>query len=408
MNLAGSGVRRQFSGFTAVLGVLIALIVTSCIGRDSSTDVAGDVSPRAASSAVRLTPADDAERRILQALPQVDTSRAIVPLAEIESGGVLPDEGIPSLHDPVFDSIEAASEWLAEQEPVIVLKVAGDARIYPIQILIWHEVVNDDLGGLPVLVTFCPLCNAALAFDRRVDGVERSFGVSGLLRESDLLLYDYTSITLWQQLTGEAIVGTDAGRVLDSLPAQIVSFGDARATYPAALVLSRRTGHDRNYGRNPYGGYDRIDSDPVFSTSFDDGRLPAKTRVLAIEIEGDVVAIPFGMLKDRVVVHAEVGSVSVVALWQPGTSTALDASVIVKGRDVGAAGAFVATLDGAPITFTARRGSIYDLRTGSRWNAAGVAVTGPLKGARLQPVVSGSHFWFAWSVFKPHVRLITE
>lgn len=97
----------------------------------------------------------------------------------------------------------------------------------------------------------------------------------------------------------------------------------------------------------------------------------------------------------------------VVALWQPGTSTALDASVIVKGRDVGAAGAFVATLDGAPITFTERRGSIYDLRTGSRWNAAGGGVAGPLKGARLQPIVSGGHFWFAWSVFKPYVCLVS-
>jgi len=339
-------------------------------------------------------------------LPEVDITRKTVDLTEIESGGVGADSGIPSLHYPTYETVTAASAWVAGREPVVVVEIGGIAHIYPIQILIWHEVVNDEIAGVPVLVTFCPLCNTAIAFDRRVNGEERRFGVSGLLRESDLLLYDYQSITLWQQLTGEAIVGTDAGLRLTFLPAQIVSFQDARETYPDARVLSQMTGHVRPYGLNPYEGYDDIDSGLIFKSSFDDGRLLAKDRVLAVEYLGKAVAFPFQILQRELVMHTEIEDTPVVAFWQPGVATALDSSDIASGRDIGAAGAFIAALDGLPLTFEARAGAIFDVGTGSQWNVLGTATAGPLAGARLQALPGGSHFWFIWAVFKPDTEVI--
>ncbi|MGE3796005.1 MAG: DUF3179 domain-containing protein [Dehalococcoidia bacterium] len=348
-------------------------------------------------------------RAIHTALPDVDLSKRTVSLREIESGGVGADSGIPSIHDPHFESVGEAAEWVTPREPVVTLEVGNEARIYPIQILMWHEVVNDVLGGEPVLVTFCPLCYTAIAFDRRVDGEVRDFGVSGLLRESDLVLYDYQTTTLWQQLTGDAIVGTDAGERLRFLPAQLVAFEDARAQYPDALVLSRQTGFNRAYGSNPYAGYDDIDSGPIFQTSFeDDGRLPAKAQVLTFEVGDEAVAIPFERLSDEVVVEATVGGIPVVALWQPGTNAALDTSSIPDGRDIGAAGAFRAEINGAPVRFEAREGQIYDTGTGSRWNVLGTAVEGPLAGTRLEPLVFGTHFWFIWSIFKPDTNILSE
>lgn len=342
-------------------------------------------------------------------LPDVDLSKRTVPLRELESGGVGADSGIPSIHNPTFESVERAMDWIGPREPVITLEVGGEARVYPIQILIWHEVVNDELGGEPVLVTFCPLCYTAIVFDRRVDGAVREFGVSGLLRESDLVLYDYQTTTLWQQLTGEAIVGIDAGKRLRLLPAQIVAFEDARAQYPDALVLSRETGFSRTYGSNPYAGYDDIDSAPIFTTSFvGGGALPAKAQVLTFEIEEQAVAIPFDRLSQEVVVETSVSGVPIVALWQPGTNAALDERSITDGRDIGSAGAFRAEVDGAPVRFEARDGAISDVGTGSRWNVLGTAVEGPLAGTRLEPLVSGTHFWFIWAVFKPDTVVLSE
>lgn len=372
-------------------------------GRASACHACGCREPRAeVDEAARVT------GLLRRMLPRLDLERALVPLAEIEWGGVQPDEGIPAIHDPEFIDPSEAAEWLRDVEPVILLEVNGEARIYPLQILIWHEVVNDELGGTPVLVTFCPLCYTALAFDRRVEGEPRGFGVSGFLRESDLLLYDYRTHSLWQQLTGEAIIGAETGQTLRFLPAQIVSFADARIAYPQAPVLSRRTGFDREYGRNPYGGYDDINSSPLFTTSSEDGRLPAKARVLAIEVGNDAVAIPFDVLAEQVVVTTLVGDQAVVAFWQPGTTSAVGSTTLADSQDVGSAGAFSPILDGAPLEFVARDGAIFDVASGSRWSVTGVAVDGPLAGTRLQPVMSGSHFWFAWSVFKPHVRVVSE
>ena len=169
---------------------------------------------------------------------------------DILSGGP-PRDGIPSIDTPQFIDQAAAAAWLADNEPVIALEIDGDARAYPLQVITWHEIVNDTVGDVPVVVTFCPLCNSALVFDRRFQDDLFEFGVSGLLRNSDLIMYDRTTESLWQQFTGEGIVGDLAGEQLTFLPSSLVSFADFRDAFPEGVVLSRETGFNRAYGRNP-------------------------------------------------------------------------------------------------------------------------------------------------------------
>ena len=232
---------------------------------------------------------------------ETDFSRHSVPYSEILSGGPLRD-GIPPLDDPKFTTFQDANEWLGDQEPVIAFELNGDARAYPLQILTWHEIVNDEVGGVPVAVTFCPLCNSAIVFDRRLDGVVYDFGTSGKLRNSDLVMWDRQTESWWQQFTGEAIVGELTGKKLTFIPASIISWTDFKAANPEGTVLSQDTGFNRSYGRNPYAGYDEADNPPFLFLGELDGRLLPKERVAAVTIGEVDVAFPFSILeKERVV-----------------------------------------------------------------------------------------------------------
>jgi hypothetical protein len=175
---------------------------------------------------------------------------------------------------------------------VIAFELNGEARAYPLQILIWHEIVDDTVSGVPVAITFCPLCNTAIAFDRRVDGQALRFGTTGNLRRSDLVMWsDDPGETWWQQITGEALVGDLVGHQLTPLPAEIVSFADFKAAFPHGQVLSRDTGHPRSYGTNPYVGYDSINSSPFLYSGPQDGRLPPMERVATVELRGQAAGL---------------------------------------------------------------------------------------------------------------------
>jgi hypothetical protein len=327
---------------------------------------------------------------------------------ELLSGGP-PRDGIPSIDKPQFVDPGEAAEWLADSEPVISLEIGGDARAYPLQILTWHEIVNDTVGDVPVIVTFCPLCNSAITFDRRLGGEVYEFGTSGLLRNSDLVMYDRTSESLWQQLTGEAIVGDLVGEQLTFLPSSIVSFAHFRSAFPDGVVLSRETGYRRSYGQNPYAGYDRIGQSPFLFDGEEDDRLAAMARVVTVSLD-DVstgsgqtvdVAYPLSILaKDGVINDTQTGH-DLVVFHAIGTSSALDTAIIAEGADVGATGVFDANLEGQKLTFRRVGDRIVDDDTGSAWNVLGQAVEGPLAGKSLTPIVHGDHFWFAWAAFKP-------
>ena len=329
-----------------------------------------------------------------------------MPLTEISSGGP-PKDGIPSIDEPRFESVAKARGWLTGPAPVIALSVNDEARAYPLAILIWHEIVNDTVGNLPVVVTFCPLCNSALVYERTLDNVVSDFGTTGNLRNSDLVMYDRQTESWWQQASGEAIVGQYAGRFLRQVPAQIVSLADFQADYPGGRVLSRDTGLDRSYGTNPYLGYDRADNPPFLFDGEIDGRLPPKERVVTVQIGDDAVAFPYSELARTGVAQEVVGGRTVVVLWAPGTASPLDLRDAI-GRDVGAAGAFDPSVEGRTLTFERRGGPdavIMDRETGSSWSITGVATGGPLAGTRLIPVAHANPFWFAWAAFVPATRI---
>lgn len=320
--------------------------------------------------------------------------------SEILSGGP-PRDGIPSIDDPEFITPDEAADWLADVEPVIALTINGDSRAYPLQILTWHEIVNDTVGGVPVIVTFCPLCNSAVVFERVLDGEPVTFGTSGLLRNSDLIMYDRKTESLWQQFTGEAIVGDKTGALLTFLPSSLISFADFRTAHPDGVVLSRNTGFNRNYGRNPYVGYDGLGNTPFLFTGVVDGRLPAMARVATVALGDSYVAYPYATLETLGVINDTQAGRDLVVFFQPGTASALGAAAIAEAEDVGATGVFDPAVDGQKLTFRVEDGATVDDQTGSRWNIRGQAVAGPLAGAQLTQLVSADHFWFSWAAFRP-------
>jgi hypothetical protein len=339
--------------------------------------------------------------------PATDFGLSSVDLAEIRSGGP-PKDGIPAIDDPRFVDNAAAAAWLDPREPVIVVSRGDEARAYPLQVLIYHEIVNDTLGGMPLAVTFCPLCNAAIVFDRRLDGRVLDFGTTGLLRMSDLVMYDRQTESWWQQFTGRAIVGELNGATLAQVPAQIVSFAEFSAGHPDGRVLSRETGHARPYGRNPYRGYDDIDNSPFLFEDPTDPRLPPMERVLAVSLGGGHRLYPFALFRERPLIQDEFAGTPVVVMARHGTLSALDAEAITASRTIHSASAFDRRLDGATLNFTRHGERIIDTGTGSSWNLLGQALEGPLVGRQLLALPGGVHFAFAWLAFKPDSEIVTS
>lgn len=336
---------------------------------------------------------------------KTDFSKHCVHYSEILSGGPSKD-GIPALNTPKFVSVSEADTWLKPVEPVIFFQVGNDARAYPIQIVIWHEIVNDTVGGGPVAVTFCPLCNTAIAFERTVNGRVLDFGTTGRLRFSNLIMYDRQTESWWQQALGQAIVGGLTGTKLVPRPATIISWATFKAAYPNGRVLSRNTGFDRPYGQNPYVGYDSVNNSPfLYVGPAAPGKLRPMARVLIVVLNGEAVAYPFDVLQKVHVVNDTVGKTDVAVLWTPGTASPLNTNSIADGRDVGAATVYMRTLDGKRLTFTFDGANIIDKETGSVWSILGQATSGTFTGKVLTPVVATNSFWFAWAVYRPDTRV---
>lgn len=320
---------------------------------------------------------------------------------ELLSGGP-PRDGIPSIDDPQFVTPAEAEEWLADNEPVIAVDFNSDARAYPLQILTWHEIVNDTVGDVPIIVTFCPLCNSAIVFERVLDGEPVEFGTSGLLRNSDLVMYDRKTETLWQQFTGEGLIGDKAGEQLTFLPSAIISFNDFQEAHPDGVILSRDTGFARSYGRNPYAGYDTIGSNPFLFDGELDERLPAVARVVTVSLPNGIdMAYPLDVLMAEGIINDKQGEQNLVVFHVGGTASALGAANIADGADVGATGVFNPVLDGRLLTFHKEGEAIIDNETGSTWNIVGQATAGELAGQQLARIIHGDHFWFSWAAFRP-------
>jgi hypothetical protein len=322
----------------AVIAVLLAIAATGCgaNGEQSEAEKLRSIDEEVSTLPDPGPGLGEAAPPVLKAGWKTDFSKHSVPFGELMSGGPGKD-GIPAIDDPRLVPVELTT-FLEDREPVIEVQVGGEARAYPIQILVWHEIANDVIGGVPVAVTFCPLCNTAIVFERRVRGRTLDFGTTGNVRNSDLVMYDRQTESWWQQFGGEAVVGELTGQRLEQLPSRIVAWADFRREHPDGQVLSRITGVSRPYGENPYAGYDSVDSPPFFpAKNADDERLLPKERVVFIERGDDAVVVPFSTLREKKVVRVEVGGSKLVVRWRAGVASSLDDAEIAAGRDVGAA-----------------------------------------------------------------------
>ena len=331
---------------------------------------------------------------------------ALIPPDQIRSGGPPPD-GIPAIDEPLF-APTGEVDFLADSEAVLALEINGDARAYPLQIMTWHELVNDTVGGVPVTISYCPLCNSSVAYDRNAAGRVLDFGTSGMLYQSSMVMYDRQTQSLWTHFDGLAVIGELIGTQLDFWPMAIVSWASWRDAHPDGLVLTTETGYHRSYGRNPYVGYETSERllTPAFQSTDIDERLPAKERVVGIRGDGDAVAVRHAHLTDRGVVEVDLAGVPLVVWNLPGASSAIDAPELANGIDVGSSGVFERTLDGQLLSFTRSDDGFQDNETGSTWNLFGEATSGELAGSRLRAREFVDTFWFAWGTFEPTSSIV--
>jgi hypothetical protein len=293
----------------------------------------------------------------------------LIDLDHLVSGGPPPD-GIPPIDHPKFETA-AGIDWLTETDPVLSLTMGDETRAYPLQVMTWHEIVNDSVDGTPVAVTYCPLCNSGVAFERDVGGRLLDFGTSGLLYADNLVMYDRQTESLWPQLTGQASVGVLTGTQLEAVPMGVVGWEQFRTAHPDALVLTRETGFERDYGRNPYVGYDEPDGGLLVAPpGGTDGRLPVKQRVIGIRVGDDALAVSRDRVARAGVVDVSVGGRDLVILHAPGQASALDTSDISDGQEIGSIGVFEPRADGRRLTFHGRASSSSTTRrdrAGTSW-----------------------------------------
>ncbi|MEZ3143851.1 DUF3179 domain-containing protein [Halobaculum sp. MBLA0143] len=399
--------RRSF------LAGVVAAALAGCAGRGGDetatrTDTATAAATETATETDTATP-----RAVSGDVRQVAGVDLPVPDEQLARGAGV--DSIPAITDPEFGtdwsgvSVTVRSRMTGEEETreprlrgddqVVGVVRDGEARAYPLRVLNWHEVVNDTFGG-PLLVTFCPLCGSGVTAVREVDGQETTFGVSGLLWNSDLVMYDEVTDSRWSQIAATAIQGPRTGHTLELVPSTITTLSDWRGSYPDTQVLrpppesSTVVGSAavRDYTRNPYASYDDVDQIGLGENEFDDDRLRPKTRVLGIASDGTARAYSLEA------VRAAGGVVEDTVAGTP--------VVVATGADGTTLHGWRRTVDGRTLSFSATGDG--RLAAGdSVWRAAtGTAVSGPFEGTRLAPATdTGQLFWFAWAEFHPETTV---
>jgi hypothetical protein len=346
----------------------------------------------------------------MAAIWETDFSNSIIDLEELLVGIPMSDprDAIPPIDNPKFEAV-SESDWIQGQEPGVLIEIEGDARFYPLSVMTRHEIVNDEVGGIPVAVTYCPLCNTALVFDRRFEDETLRLGVSGLLRNSDLVMWDDVTQTLWQQVTGEAIVGKHAGESLTPLASAIVRWADFRDTHPDGQALSSDQGFGLVYGSNPYEFYSSRGRPYNFYSGEIDDRFPALERVVGISVNGIDKAYPFSLINKARVVHDNLAGQELVVFWGASdTADALDSGLIADAIGIGTGIVYNPVVDGERLTFVASGDTEFvDNETGTTWSILGKATSGDLAGKELELLPHRNEFWFAWQAFFPDAEVWT-
>ncbi|NOG45920.1 MAG: DUF3179 domain-containing protein [Calditrichaeota bacterium] len=327
-----------------------------------------------------------------------------------EFRALLKRDGIPPIYEPKFWTQKEAGETFFAHEPVIAVEINGQAKAYPLSILMFHEIVNDELEGTPYIATFCPLCNASIVFDRRLsfEGKDYLFdiGVSGMLRNSDMVMWDHQTETWWQQFTGEGLVGDLAGAQLSMVVSQVISVEDFFKNYPDGKILSTENGMDGGYGHNPYVNYDDLSNEkPRLFFGDVDKRLPAMERIINIKFNDIHRIYPLSEITKKDVINDNAHGKQIVIFYQQGTVSVLDKRDIKASKDIGAVTVFDPRINGRILYFNKVDNGFEDEQTKSLWSITGKCFEGELKGKQLKKVHHGNHFAFAWFAFQPESEI---
>ncbi len=337
---------------------------------------------------------------------KTDTTRTTVDLREFKS--LMPRDGFEVFNNPDFIGKDKSLDFYFRFEPVIAVEIDGEARAYPLNVLTFHEIANDVIMGIPIAVTFCPLCNAGIVYDRRFKHKGKElifdFGVSGMLRKSDMVMWDKQTETWWQQLTGEGLVGELSGEALNFFPSLIISVEEFFSSNPDGKIMisHKKENYGQTYGTNPYHNYDSLGNQ---GSKFFDGqindRLPAMERIVDIENGGAYKIYPFKEIKKRKVINDDFNGKKIVIFYAGKTVSVLDNKNIEDSHHVGTATVFSSIVEGKLLTFKKKKGKFVDKETGSVWDITGKCIEGQYVEKQLVTEVHSNHFAFAWLAFHP-------
>jgi len=273
---------------------------------------------------------------------------------------------------------------MSDLDTVVGVEINGDAKAYPLFILVWHEIVNDNVGGVPVAITYCPLCYTNQVFERVIHGKEVEFGTSGKLYNSNLLMYDRLTESYWSQALGIAVAGDLSGYHLKTIPFDVMAWKNWKILYPDTLVLTTDTGHVRSYATDPYDGY-YTDPRVIFPVEHKDDRMHPKEIVLGFEYGGIYKAYKQSDVESLKVINDSISEKQffLISLFSQNSR------------------AFDRTLDGEVLEFEYYAEKIMDVQTQSEWSYDGLAISGPLQGSQLTRESMSPGFWFEWIAFHP-------
>lgn len=365
----------------ASIGVAIAIIAVFTITSFSSSETIS-----ISKESENVSSPEDIEISVPEGIMVTNGLKHIVPLDKIKGGGP-PKDGIPSIDNPKFAPV-SESQFVPDTTFVIGLDINGEKRAYPLFIMVWHEIVNDSVGGVPVAVTYCPLCFTNQVFERVIDGKEVEFGTSGKLYNSNLVMYDRLTDSYWSQALGVAITGELTGYELKRIPFDVISWADWKTLYPETLVLTTETGHIRSYGVDPYGDY-YTDPRILFPVEHEDDRMHPKELILGFH-ESDV---------SKAYKQDDVESAIVI------NDIFNNKPMMLVSLFSGDSRAFDRTVDGKVLTFDFVDNVIIDLESKSKWNYDGVAISGSMEGIQLVRLPFNPGFWFEWVAFHPDTEV---
>jgi hypothetical protein len=337
----------------------------------------GDDSPQVTSS-VKNSEILSTESEIME----TGGVKHLIPLDKIKGGGP-PKDGIPSIDKPIFAPV-SDSQFMSDSDTVIGLEINGETKAYPIFILVWHEIVNDKVGDVPVSVTYCPLCYTNQVFERVIDGQEVEFGTSGKLYNSNLLMYDRLTESYWSQALGMAVKGELTGHQLDLVPFDVITWGDWKTLHPDTLVLTTDTGYLRSYATDPYGNY-YTEPRIMFPVEHNDDRMHPKEIIIGFNQDEISKAYKQNDIESQILINDSIGDVPImlVSLFSENSR------------------AFERTIDGQILDFKYSDEKIIDIQTNSEWNYDGLSISGQNKGKQLDRLPIEPGFWFEWVAFHP-------